>query len=143
MKLSYFYYLTLVISVVLIFSLYPHLRTCPNEAWGYQSPKNIEVLVFLTYLFLFFARLLFLYDIYSIIKGNLKSKDWENLQTFWIIILVVLTISRERFHNASDLPNVCDKIIGPGDSGIFLVTLSISIISTLRLYTLNKNKSKQ
>lgn len=143
MKISYFYYLTLVISVVLTFSLYPHLRTCPNEAWGYQSPKNIEVLVFLTYLALFFARLLFLYDIFSIIKSNFKSKNWENLQTLWIVILVILTIARKRIHNSSDIPNVCDKIIGPGDSGIFLVTISVAIISILRLYTLHKNKSKQ
>ena len=141
MKLKIAYIVIFFSSFFIAFFLYPHLRTCPSEAWGYYGPKNIEDLVIIAYVFKYLVTLFICIDTFKELKKNWKTKPLKKLALTWVLVLIIIWYMQKMIHTSSDIPNHCDKIIGPADTGLYLSMISICILALIRLIFLSKIKS--
>ena len=141
MKLKIGYIVIFFSSMLIAFFLYPHLRTCPSEAWGYYGPKNIEDLVIISFVFKYAVILFISIDTYKELKNKWKTNPYKKIALIWVLVIFVICFLEILIHKTSDIPNRCDRIIGPADTGLFLSMISICLLSLIRLKFLHKKKS--
>ena len=139
MKIRLYQFL-LMISILWTPFLFLNIEKCEGEAYGLYSTEQVKNLLICAALFICISFIILIIDsIYLIIKderiAKIVSKKELNFSAGAVLLLIpwwiILVVYRDN--------GICDKIIGPGDTGLFLLMLITLGINFWKVKILRNN----